>query len=158
MNYLITVYRNRVNAEAAYAVLEKYCLPRENISILGKGYKKTDEYGVIKPNRQEKVYLRTFAFYLIPIGLIAGLSFNLLTNIEIFFGSIILSRTTEILLAGITGLLLALLVNNIFKEEDDSCLYRNRLNAGKYLIMVQGNQELIEKATVILRNFEVEDI
>ncbi|HEY9666381.1 MAG TPA: hypothetical protein V6C91_06225, partial [Coleofasciculaceae cyanobacterium] len=40
----------------------------------------------------------------------------------------------------------------------DALPYRNRLNAGKYLIVVKGTEELTRQATRVLRQFEPENI
>ena len=40
----------------------------------------------------------------------------------------------------------------------DALPYRNRLNAGKYLVVVKGTEELTRQATRILRSFEPENI
>ncbi len=40
----------------------------------------------------------------------------------------------------------------------DALPYRNRLNAGKYLIIIKGTGELIDRATRVLRQFEPENI
>jgi hypothetical protein len=40
----------------------------------------------------------------------------------------------------------------------DALPYRNRLNAGKYLVIVQGTGELVNRATRVLRQFEPENL
>lgn len=40
----------------------------------------------------------------------------------------------------------------------DAIAYRNRLNQGKYLIIAQGTDELVRRATRILRQYEPENI
>jgi hypothetical protein len=40
----------------------------------------------------------------------------------------------------------------------DALPYRNRLNAGKYLIVVKGNESVTRQATSILRRFDPENI
>lgn len=40
----------------------------------------------------------------------------------------------------------------------DALPYRNRLNAGKYLIVVKGTEELTSQATRVLRQIEPENI
>jgi len=40
----------------------------------------------------------------------------------------------------------------------DALTYRNRLNAGKYLIAVKASEDLIRQATGVLRQFEPEAI
>lgn len=40
----------------------------------------------------------------------------------------------------------------------DALAYRNRLNAGKYLVVVKGTEDLTRQATRVLRSFEPENI
>ena len=46
MNYLVAVLSDRIQAEAAYTALEAKGLPMTGITILGRGYKSADEYGL----------------------------------------------------------------------------------------------------------------
>ena len=161
MNYLIAVYSNRIQAEAAYTALEKEGLPTEQISILGKGYKSADEYGLINPNQQAKNNVQLLNYWLIPFGFVAGYTFNILTNIEIIPGGSIVNHVFGGLLGGASGALGGFFVGGsvgLTVGSGDALLYRNRLNAGKYLIVFQGTEELVQKATIILRSFEPENI
>ena len=161
MNYLIAVYPNRIQAEAAYTALEKEGLPTEQISILGKGYKSADEYGLINPNQQAKKNVNRLIFWLIPFGFVAGYIFNILTNIEIIPAGGILNPIIGGLLGGVSGALGAFFVGGsvgLSVGSGDALLYRNRLDAGKYLIIFQGTEELVKKATDILRSFQPENI
>lgn len=51
MNYLVAVLPDRIQAEAAYLALEEEGI---NSTILGKGYKTADEFGLIDPKDQAK--------------------------------------------------------------------------------------------------------
>ncbi|MFM6307923.1 MAG: hypothetical protein ACKPGB_06585, partial [Dolichospermum sp.] len=46
----------------------------------------------------------------------------------------------------------------LFEGGGDALPYRNRLDAGKYLIVVQGSETLTRQATRILRQFDPENI
>lgn len=161
MNYLIVVYRNKVEALSARTALENESLPSEKISILGEGFKNTDEYGLIKPEQQAKNKLQTFAYWLLPIGFACGYAFDLLANIEIIPAGGVLNQVVGGLLGAAFGFLLAYAINSSFGltvSNDDSWLYRDRLNAGKYLIVFHGTDELVKKATNTLYSFDVKNI
>jgi hypothetical protein len=159
MNYLVAVYPNKLKALSARTALEKYCLPSEQISILGEGFKTTDDYGLIKPERQAKnLHL---AYWLVPIGFACGYAFNLLANIQIIPASGVLNQVVAGLLGATFGLLLANAIDGRFGvtlSNEDSWLYRDCLNAGKYLVIFHGTDELVKKATNALHSFEVENI
>ncbi|MBV6622307.1 MAG: hypothetical protein KI793_05010 [Rivularia sp. (in: Bacteria)] len=166
MNYLIAVYKTRVEVEAARDALEKQDLPREKITILGEGYKNTDEYGLVASQNLDKNSLQTrLIFWLIPIGFAAGYILTLFTNIQ--FTHIEIIPTDGIsntiiggLLGGICGLLSAFIFRGFFvvelaPENTDAWLYRDRLNARKFLIIFRDTEESVKKATNVLHNFDM---
>ena len=162
MNYLIAVLSDRIQAEAAYTALEQAELPSGQITLLGRGYQTADEFGFVDPNQQAAVRSRRLAYWVIPFGFVAGYVFNLLTGIEIFawMGGIGNHIIGGFLGAGAAALG-ALFVGGAVGwtvGSGDALPYRNRLNAGKYLIVVEGNDALMQKATQVLRQFEPENL
>ncbi len=162
MNYLVAVLPNRIQAEAAYTALEKEGLPTQQIDILGQGYKSADEFGLIDPNQQASKGAKRLLYWLIPFGFLAGYVFNLLTGIEIFP---VLGAVGNHFIGGIlgaaSGALGAFLVGGgvgLTVGSGDALPYRNRLNAGKYLVVVRGPEELTRQATRVLRQFEPENL
>ncbi len=162
MNYLVAVLADRIQAEAAYSALEKEGLPTEQISILGTGYKSADEFGLIDPNQQASKGAKGLLYWLVPFGFVAGYAFNFLTGIEIISA---LGAVGNHIIGGIlgaaSGALGAYFVGGgvgLAVGSGDALAYRNRLNAGKYLIVVRGTEELTRQATRILRMFEPENI
>jgi hypothetical protein len=162
MSYLVAVLPDRTQAEAAYSALQQEALPNAQIDILGKGYKSADEYGLINPDQQARKGAKRLAYWLIPFGFVAGYLFNWLTDIEIFpligeVGNHIIGG----LLGAASGGLGAYVVGGgvgLTVGSGDALPYRNRLNAGKYLIVVKGTEALIGRATSVLRQFEPENI
>lgn len=161
MNYLVAVLPDRIKAEEAYTALEKEGLPTEQVDILGNGYKSADEFGLIDPNKQARKGATRLAYLLIPFGFVAGYAFNFLTDIDILpigrFGNEIFGG----LLGAASGAFGAFVAGGgvgLTVGSGDALAYRNRLNAGKYLIVVKGTQDLTNRATRILRQFEPENI
>lgn len=162
MNYLVAVLSDRIQAEAAYVALEKEGIPTDKVSILGRGYKSADEFGLIDPNEQAQKQSRLLSFWLVPFGFAAGLVFNLLTDLNTFpwAGRIGNALIGGLLGAGAGGMgsLFAGGGVGLALGSGDALPYRNRLNAGKYLVVVQGSETLTRQATRILRQFEPENI
>lgn len=162
MNYLVAVLSSQNQAEAAYSALEKEGLPEDQVDILGNGYKSADEYGLIDPKQQAQKQAKRLSYLLIPFGFIAGYAFNVLTGIEIFpaiapLGNHILGG----LLGAASGALGAYFVGGgvgLTIGSGDALPYRNRLDAGKYLVVVRGTEDLTRQATRVLRQFEPENI
>lgn len=162
MNYLVAVLPNRNQAEAAFAALEQASLPMEQISIVGQGYESADEFGLINPDQEAGKRSSQLAYWLVPFGFAAGYLFNLLTGIEIFSWA---GQLGNHLIGGVlgaaSGALGALFVGGGIgwtTSSGDALVYRNRLNAGKYLIVAKGNEAVVRDATQILRQFEPENL
>lgn len=161
MEYLIAVLSNRIQAEEAYSSLEKEGLQMDKITILGKGYQSADEFGLIEPNKQAGKQVKQLIYWLIPFGFVAGYAFNVLTGIEIFTLGPTGSHIIGGVLGATSGALGALLTGGavgLTSGSGDALAYRNRLNDGKYLIVVKGTEDLTRKATRVLRQFEPENI
>lgn len=162
MNYLVAVLTDRIQAEAAYSALEKEGLAMDKVSILGKGYKSADEFGLIDPNEQAIKQTKLMAFWLVPFGFAAGITFSLLTGLNTFaWAGEIGNHLIGGLLgagAGLMGSIFAGGGTGLLFGGGDALPYRNRLKAGKYLIVVKGSETLTRQATRILRPFEPENM
>lgn len=162
MNYLVAVLPDRIQAEAAYSALEKEGLPMSKIDILGTGYKSADEYGLIDPNQQASTLTKLMSFWLVPFGFAAGFTFSLITKLNTFaWAGELGNHLIGGLLGAIAGAMGGIFVGGgtgLVLGSGDALPYRNRLNAGKYLVVVKGTETLTRQATKVLRQFEPEDI
>jgi hypothetical protein len=162
MNYLIAVLPDRIKAEAAYTALEKAGIPTEQLTILGQGYKTADEFGLIDPTQQAKKRAILMAYWLVPFGFAAGYAFNLITGLDTFDWA---GEPGNHILGGLAGAIGGAMGSvfvgggiGLSSGSGDALPYRNRLNAGKYIIVVKGAETLKTKATGILREFEPENL
>lgn len=162
MNYLVAVLETREQAEEARLILQKDGIAPAKVSILGRGYESADDFGFIDPNKQAKKRAGKMAYMLIPFGFAAGYAFNVLTGIQLFaFTNSFAEHIIGGVLGAASGLLGAIFVGGgvgLTTGSGDALTYRNRLNAGKYIIVTQGTDSLIRKATRLLRQFEPEYI
>jgi hypothetical protein len=160
MNYLVAVLGDRAQAEAAYSALEQGGVPIDKVAILGKGYQSIDDYGLVDPREQAAKQAKLMAFWLIPFGLFAGLTFNAITGLETFawageFGN----RAIGGLLGAVSGALGSYLIGGgVGLISRDALPYRDRLNQGKYLVVLKGSDALSRQTTRILRPFEPENM
>lgn len=162
MNYLVAVLANKQQAEEAYSTLCKDGIPNEKVTILGEGYQSADDFGLIDPNKQAGKRAKKLAYWLVPFGFAAGYLFNVLTGIELFsFTNSLAEHIIGGILGAASGLLGAIVVGGgvgLTVGSGDALTYRNRLNAGKYIIVTKGTDSLIREATRLLRQFEPEYI
>jgi hypothetical protein len=162
MNYSIAVFPDRIQAEAAYTALEKAGIPTDQLFILGKGYKTADEFGFIDPSQQARKGALRMASWLIPFGFFGGYVFNLITGLDTFDWA---GDPGNHILGGVAGAIGGAMGSvfvgggvGLSSGSGDALPYRNRLNAGKYLVIVKGTEALKGKATGILRQFEPENL
>ena len=162
MNYLVAVLGDRISAEAASVALEKEGLATQQVSILGTGYQSADEFGLIDPNETARQQVKLMASWLIPFGFAAGFTFSLITGLNTFawageFGNHVIGG----LLGAISGGMGSVVVGGgvgFIVGGGDAVPYRNRLKAGKYLVVVTGSDSSTRQATRILRQFEPESL
>jgi hypothetical protein len=162
MNYLVAVLDSRIKAEEAYSALEKADLPQDSFDILGNGFKSADDYGLIDPADQAWKQIRLMALWLVPFGFGAGFVFNLITGLDTFEWT---GRLGNQLIGGLlgagSGAMGAFFIGGgvgIAIGGGDALSYRNRLNDGKFLVVVRGSEALVRQATPILRQFRPENI
>lgn len=162
MNYVVAVLSNRVQAEAAYSALEKESIPMDQVSLLGKGYMSADEFGLINPDDVADQQSNQLAYWVIPFGFAAGVGFSILTGLQTFaWAGQIGNHLIGGVLGGASGLLGAYVVGRITGwtvGSGDAIAYRNRLNAGKYLIIARGSDALVRSVVAILRQYEPENM
>jgi len=162
MNYLVAVLSDRIQAETAYSALEKEGLPMQKVAILGRGYKSADEYGLIDPNEQAGKLSKLMSYWLVPFGFAAGFTFSLITNLNTFAWA---GETGNHVIGGLLGAASGAMGSffvgggvGLAFGGGDALPYRNRLDAGKYLIVVKGSDGLMRQATALLRQFKPENL
>ncbi|MEM9004731.1 MAG: hypothetical protein AAGE59_14565 [Cyanobacteria bacterium P01_F01_bin.86] len=162
MNYLVAVLSDRIKAEEAYFALEAAKLSMEDVAILGKGYKSADEYGLIDPASQAWKQSRLMMIWLVPFGFIAGFGFNAITGLDTFpWAGTLGNQILGGLLGAGSGAMGAFFIGGAAGAafgSGDALSYRNRLNAGKYLLVVRGSETDIRVATPIIRRSRPENI
>ena len=162
MNYLVAVLPDRIQAEAAYSALATAGVPDDQINLLGNGHQSADEYGLINPQQAARQGVKRELYWTVPFGFAAGFAFNWLTAIQILptIGPIA-NHLIGGLFGAVAGVMGAYFSGGIFGltvGSGDALPYRNRLNSGKYLIIVKGRGELTRQATLVLNQFEPENI
>ncbi|MEY2983488.1 MAG: hypothetical protein RLZZ568_105 [Cyanobacteriota bacterium] len=160
MSYLIAVVANRIAAEEAYTALEQGGFAQKNLTIIGTGYKTADEFGLVDPKQEALQRAKLMAVWLVPFGFVAGYGFNLITGLHTLDwagdpGNHIVGG----LLGAIGGAMGSFFVGGgvgLSVGSGDALPYRNLLKAGKYLVVLSGNDSQRQQATRILRSLNPE--
>lgn len=162
MNYVISVFPDRIQAEAAYSELEKEGVPLPQISILGKGYKSADEFGFIDPKEPARKQAKLMAFWLVPFGFLGGWFFNVATQYQLVP---VVGSVGNHLIGGLLGAMGGAMGSffigggvGLVSGGGDALPYRNRLKEGKYLVVVKGAPNITNRATRVLRQFDPETL
>jgi hypothetical protein len=162
MNYLIAVLRDRIQAEEAYTALEKAGIPQGQLSILGKGYKTADEFGLSDPKVRAIENAKRMAIWLIPFGFGGGYVFDYITGLGTFsWAGEPFNHIIGGFLGAIGGAMGSIFVGGgtaLTTGSGDALPYRNRLNAGQYLLIVGGSEIIQTRAKVILDRLDPESI
>ena len=160
--YVFAVLPDRIQAEEAYSALERAGLPLETLSLLGKGYKTADEYGLIDPQDPAERQMSLLSYWLIPFGFFAGFAFSWLSGLETFaWAGPIGNHVIGGFLGAASGALGSFLVGGgvgLAIGAGDALTYRNRLSAGKYVLIFEGSEDMAREVTRILRRFEPESL
>ncbi|EKV02262.1 hypothetical protein D0962_22115 [Leptolyngbyaceae cyanobacterium CCMR0082] len=161
MRYLVAAFCDRTNAEEAYARLESSNFSMDDVSILGEGCPTTDEFGLQNPKEAAWTQVRRMATWLVPFGFGGGFVFDAITGLNTFeWTGTLGNQLLGGLLGAGSGLMgsfficggPALLFNN------NETPYRDRIDAGEYLVVVSGGESIITQAARILQALDPETI
>lgn len=163
MNYLIAVLPDRIKAEEAYTALEKAGFPQQQLSILGKGYRTADEFGLADPVEQGKQRALQMAIWLVPFGFASGYLFDQITGLDTFAwagtpGNHIIGGLAGAIGGAMGSVFVGGGVGLTLGSGGEALPYRNRLKAGKYLVVVKELTHKKQEAEAILKRFTPESI
>ncbi len=162
MNYLIAVLSDRIQAEEAYTALEKVGVPLNQLSIVGKGYKSASEFGFLDPSEEGRKNVVRMAYWLIPFGFFGGFTFDAITSIDTFgWAGEPFNHIIGGILGAIGGAMGSVFVGgsgSLMENSGEMIPFLNRLKVGKYLLIVQGNDSIKNKAREILNSFNPESL
>ncbi|WP_373480161.1 hypothetical protein [Geminocystis sp.] len=162
MNYLIAVLSDRIEAEEAYTALEKAQIPLNQLSIVGRGYKSASDFNFIDPSIEGRKNSFRMAYWLIPFGFFGGFTFDAITTIDTFgWAGEPFNHIIGGILGAIGGAMGSFFVGgsaSLMENNGEMIPFLNRLKAGKYLLIVQGNDNIKNRAQEILKGFNPENI
>lgn len=162
MNYLIAVLSDRIQAEEAYTALEKVGIPLNQLSIVGKGYKNSTEIAFLDQSEQGRKNIIRMAYWLIPFGFFGGYTFDAITTIDTFgWAGVPFNHIIGGFLGAIGGAMGSVFVGSsasLMENKGEMIPFLNRLKAGKYLLIVQGDDTIKNQANKILNQFKLESL
>jgi hypothetical protein len=161
MEYLVTVFADRISAEAAYTALEDKGLSGF-ATILGGGYTTPDEYGLVDPHEETRKRALTMVSWIAPFGFAGGVVFNSITGLQTFeWAGVLGNQIIGGVLGAIGGAMGGLLVSggtSLILGSGDMRPYRDRIKAGEYPIVFKADRFKIQQANAIMRKFRPESV
>ncbi len=142
---LVSVLANEAEALRAYRILQLGGVSPENMAIVGAGYRDCDAVGFARPTQVARTRAYRTAAFTSVVGAIMGLAFLFTTGIQVFpnlYLNILLALTTAGISGAVGGFLVGGGVGLVF-ESGESIAYRNKVNQGKYLLLVEGAESLV---------------
>lgn len=161
MAYLVAVLSDKSQAEAAYSALEREGLTSDRINILGKEFNDNDRFGIIDPIETVREEATQKLYLMVPIGFIlaAGLTWAtgmIFTDRLAAMGNYLLAGFFGALAGGIAAYLKSTSAGSI--DADKTLPLRNRLDAGKYLVVIKDADGSDDRFTNLLNQFQPETI
>lgn len=161
MNYLIAILSDRIQAEEAYTKLEKGGISLPQLSIVGQGYKSISDFAFLDRNTEGRKNSLRMAYWLIPFGFFGGFTFDVITTIDTFgWAGEPFNHIIGGFLGAIGGAMGSFFVggSGFLENSGDTAPFLNRVNAGKYLLIIQGDSSIVSKGKNLLRNFPCESL
>ncbi|MFO8039030.1 MAG: hypothetical protein R6U67_06225 [Sodalinema sp.] len=155
MEYLVAVVGDRIQAETVYTDLEKAGFPQKNLRIFGTGYQTEQDFDLEDPNENAKQRAFRMMTWLIPFGFFGGVTFNAITGLQTFpWAGVTGNQVIGGFLGAISGSLGALLASGGLGAVlgfGDSRTYRDRLERGEYLLVIEGSRFQLADVLPIVR-------
>jgi len=157
---LVAVVPSEAEALRAFRHLQQGGFSPENVAIVGRGYRDCDAVGFAKPLdvSRDRAY-RTSAFAGV-VGAGMGLAFLVATPVRVF-DNMVLNVLLAVVTAGLAGAMGGFFVGGgvgFVSESSESISYRNKVDRGKYLILVEGGESLVGKAYDHLQQVPTESL
>jgi len=159
---LVAVLANESAALRAYRLLQQGGISLENIAIVGQGYRDCDAVGFAEPLPVAKQRAFATAGFTGVVGAIMGVVFQVITapRFEVFPGNAPANWAIAALTAGASGAMGGFFVGGgvgFFSESGESLSYRVKVDQqGKYLVLVEGAEALVEQGRTLLEGAECE--
>ncbi|OLP19973.1 hypothetical protein BST81_02560 [Leptolyngbya sp. 'hensonii'] len=150
----VVVLPDETTAFEAYRLLQVHGISPEHLAIVGEGYSSPDLVGLLQPMQIAVRKARELSFLAGTLGSIAGLTSVVVLAAGLGFpltSTLVLLIPAGGIVAGFWGAVLGALIG-FFGEGSTSGVYRHYLRQGRYLLMMEGPEKLIDWAHEILSN------
>lgn len=156
---IYTVLPDEAAAFAAYRVLQCYGISPENLAIIGKGYTTLENIGLAEPYAMAQRFAWRNLWRWFKIGAVVGILIYVLFQPKFpvwatyaSYGNFVLTVSLTALIAGGIGGLWGGIYG--FWRGNTTLIWREYLQRGKYLLLLEGSESLIRRGREILSSYQ----
>lgn len=142
----IAVFPDEGSVFQAYRLLHYHGISPEHLAIVGTGYSSPERVGLMNPFRI--VVCKAIAYAAIACVVGAGLSLTVMLFWKLHqeLGQVLIACA---LISGLAGAVLGALFG-VFGEGTTASVYRHHLRQGRYLLMMEGSENLVRWGQEVL--------
>lgn len=145
----IAVFPDESVVFQAYRLLQQHGISPEHLAIVGHGYSSPERVGLMSPGKIIKRKASEFAAITGFLGSLLACSVGIIWNIgyELALG-VVLAGGISSLCGAIVGSVLSFL-----GEGNTASIYRHHLRRGRYLLLMEGTEQLVILGQEILSHY-----
>ncbi|EKQ68419.1 hypothetical protein OsccyDRAFT_2953 [Leptolyngbyaceae cyanobacterium JSC-12] len=142
----IVVFPDEGSVFQAYRLLHYHGISPENLAIVGQGYSSPERVGLMTPLRIILYKAVIYGLVSSVVGAVLGAGSVLIWKLQQDL-SLILPACA--LVSGLAGVVLGALFG-LFGEGTTASIYRHHLRQGRYLLMMEGSENLVRWGQEVL--------
>ncbi|MDX2099095.1 MAG: hypothetical protein SFW36_15060 [Leptolyngbyaceae cyanobacterium bins.59] len=151
----VVVLPNETSAFEAYRLLQIRGISPEHLAIVGEGYSSPERVGLLEPMQIALRDAQKIARLAGTVGAIGGLGLSL--SLVLGMGHplnlpLVAITPAATLVGGFWGAVVGALIG-FLGEGSAAGIYRHYLRQGRYLLMMEGPEKLVQSAQAILGQF-----
>lgn len=145
----VVVLPNEAAAFQAYRLLHYHGISPEHLAIVGTGYSSPERVGLMQPSQIAVRKALIYALVSAIVGSAVSLVITFIGRVEV---SLLALVPLVSLLSGVCGALLGALFG-FLGEGSTASIYRHHLDQGRYLLMMEGPEQLVRWGQEVLSHY-----
>ncbi|MBW4695708.1 MAG: hypothetical protein KME27_28500 [Lyngbya sp. HA4199-MV5] len=145
----IVVLPDEASTFQAYRLLHYHGISPEHLAIVGEGYSSPERVGLRTPLQISVCKARRLGLFAMLSGVVLSLGVSLIINPGWNTALIVLATG---MLSGLCAALVGALVG-FLGEGSTASIYRHHLNQGRYLLLIEGPERLVQRGQEVLGHY-----
>lgn len=145
----VVVLPDEAMAFQAYRLLHFHGISPEHLAIVGEGYSSPDRVGLMQPTQIAMRKARHYAVVASIAGSVIGLLVSFIGN---RLQDLLITVPVLAIVSGCCGAVLGALLG-FLGEGSTASIYRHHLRQGRYLLMMEGPEQLVRWGQEVLTHY-----